>query len=170
MGTSHPETKPFVLEKALRNKVKTIIDVGAGLGTYSDYFRRKNYRPIIDAVEVWEPYIVEFKLRNKYRKVYHEDVRNFSKFNHDLVIFGDVLEHMTPDEAFDVWMKASKGCKYGVICIPIIHYHQDAINGNPYEVHVKDDWDHDQVMQTFPYVVDSFLGDVTGAYWAKFDV
>jgi 2-polyprenyl-3-methyl-5-hydroxy-6-metoxy-1,4-benzoquinol methylase len=170
MGTSHPETKPWIMEKAMRARVKTILDVGAGSGTYRNYFYRNGYTPIMDAVEVWEPYIQEFSLKNKYRKVYKEDVRSFTKYNHDLVIFGDILEHMTQEDAFNVWTKASKKCKYGVISIPIIEYHQHAINGNPYEEHVKEDWDHKQVMESFPGIQDYWLGGITGAYWAKFDV
>lgn len=170
MGTSHPETKPWVMEKAKRSRVKTILDVGAGSGTYRNYFYKNGYKPVMDAVEVWQPYIEEFSLTNKYRNVYQVDVRDFDKYSYDLVIFGDILEHMSEDDAFQVWMNASKGCRYGVISIPIIHYHQHAINGNPYEEHIKEDWDHKQVMETFPFIQDYWLGEITGAYWAKFDV
>lgn len=170
MGTSHPETKPWILQQARNHGVKTIIDVGAGSGTYRDYFNSHEYFPKIDAIEVWKPYVEEFQLNKKYNKVYEQDVRNFKKYNHDLVIFGDILEHMSEDDAFKVWMKASEGCKYGVISIPIIDYHQHAINGNPYEEHIKEDWDHKQVMETFPFIEKYWLGKITGAYWARFDV
>jgi 2-polyprenyl-3-methyl-5-hydroxy-6-metoxy-1,4-benzoquinol methylase len=169
MGTSHPETKPWILQKIRQYKPKTILDVGAGSGTYSSLLKRGGYtRASIDAVEVWEPYIDEFNLKSKYRNVYQTDIRDFDRFNHDLVIFGDVLEHMSVQDALKVWDTASKYCAHAVISIPIIHYHQHAINGNPYEEHVKEDWSHEEVLQVFTNITDSWQGRITGAYWADF--
>jgi hypothetical protein len=168
VGTSHPESRPWVINKILSHDIKSIIDVGAGSGTYYDALLNTRYKGTIDAVEVWEPYVDEFGLKKKYRKLWIEDIRDFDRFHHDLVIFGDVLEHMTVDEALDVWNRASKYCAYAVISIPIIEYHQHAINGNPYEEHIKEDWTHQEVLDTFPHIVDSWQGNVVGAYWAKF--
>lgn len=168
MGTSHPETKPWIMKKIESHNIKSILDVGAGAGNYVDYINQTRFKGIIDAVEVWQPYIDEFQLKNKYRRVYNQDIREFDRFNHDLVIFGDILEHMTEQEALDVWDRASKYCAFGVIAIPIIEYHQHAINDNPYEEHVVDDWSHERVMSTFPHIIDSWQGEITGAYWAKF--
>jgi 2-polyprenyl-3-methyl-5-hydroxy-6-metoxy-1,4-benzoquinol methylase len=36
MPRSHPETKPWIIEKINSVQVKTILDVGAGVGTYSN--------------------------------------------------------------------------------------------------------------------------------------
>lgn len=169
MGTSHPETKPWILEKIRQYKPKTILDVGAGSGTYATMLRKNGYtRAAIDAVEVWQPYVEEFNLHSKYRRVHQTDIRNFDKYSHDLVIFGDILEHMSVEDALQVWDMASKYCAHAVISIPIIHYHQHAINGNPYEEHVKEDWSHQEVLDTFPNIVDSWQGEITGAYWANF--
>lgn len=168
MGTSHPESRPWILDHILKNKVRTILDVGAGSGTYSDALKLTNYKGSIDAVEVWQPYVDEFNLNQKYKKVWTQDIRDFERFHHDLVIFGDVLEHMSIEDALRVWDRASQHCAFGVISIPIIHYHQHAINGNPYEEHIKEDWSHEEVMATFPHIVDSWQGDIVGAYWAKF--
>lgn len=168
MGTSHPETKPWIIEKILSNNIKTILDVGAGAGGYSDYLSAAGYKGTIDAVEVWQPYIDKFQLHNKYRRVYPQDIRDFDRFHHDLVIFGDILEHMSEEDALDVWDRSSKYCAFGVISIPIIEYIQPAINDNPYEEHVVDDWSHERILETFPHIIDSWQGDITGAYWAKF--
>ena len=168
MGTSHPESRPWIINKILTNDIKTIIDVGAGSGTYYDALVKTKYRGSMDAVEVWGKYVSEFRLKSKYKKVWVTDVRSFDVFNHDLVIFGDVLEHMTVEEALSVWDRASKKCSFAVISIPIIHYHQHAINGNPYEEHIKEDWSHQEVLDTFPKIVDSWQGEIVGAYWADF--
>lgn len=169
MGTSHSETKPWILEKIRKYKPRTILDVGAGSGTYADLLKNNGYhRAKIDAVEIWEPYIKEFDLHSKYQNVYQEDIRTFDEYDHDLIIFGDILEHMTIEEAVDVWRTASKNCSYAVISIPIVDYHQHAINGNPYERHIKEDWSHEEVLEVFPHIIDSWQGRITGAYWADF--
>lgn len=169
MGTSHPESRGWVIRKIRNSKAGAILDVGAGSGTYSDALRKNGYtRPVVDAIEVWQPYIEEFNLKSKYRNVYQADVRDWEDFSYDVVIFGDILEHMSKEDALKVWERVSEQAWYAVIAIPIIHYHQDEINGNPYEKHVKDDWTHEEVLSTFPKIVDHWQGNVVGAYWADF--
>ena len=36
MGTSHPESRPWIINKILNNDIRSIIDIGAGSGTYYD--------------------------------------------------------------------------------------------------------------------------------------
>ena len=168
MGTSHPESRPWIVNKIDVSGAETVLDVGAGSGTYSDALKRAGINLNIEAVEVWKPYIEEFDLENKYDKVYEQDIRDRTDFNYDVVIFGDILEHMTEEEALAVWDKVSKQAKNAVIAIPIIHYHQPAINGNPYEEHITEDWTAEKVVDTFPGIVDSWIGNIVGAFWADF--
>lgn len=168
MGTSHPESRPWTVGKINMSGAKTVLDVGAGSGTYSEALSKAGVSVNIDAVEVWKPYIEEFGLSDKYDNVYEVDVRNHDNFKYDVVIFGDILEHMTEDEALAVWDKVSKQAKSAIIAIPIIHYHQPAINGNPYEEHITEDWTPEKVIDTFPGIVDSWTGEIVGAFWADF--
>lgn len=171
MGTSHPETKPWVIERILAlpdAHALTILDVGAGSGGWSDALRAAGFSGGIDAVEVWRPYVRDFALHKKYGDVHNVDVREWREFDYDVVIFGDVLEHMSVADALDVWARAALQARYAVIAIPIIHYCQGALNGNPYEEHVKDDWTDAEVLATFPGIVASQAFSVTGAYWADF--
>jgi len=169
MGTSHPETKPFIIELIREHGVSTILDIGAGSGTYADALRDAGWQGTIDAVEVWQPYIDEFDLASKYRTVYAMDARDFHSFDYDLVIFGDVLEHMPESDAVGLWECVSRQAKHGVIAIPIIHYHQPAINGNPYEEHITEDWTPEKVIDVFPGIGAMFVGSITGAFWADFN-
>jgi 2-polyprenyl-3-methyl-5-hydroxy-6-metoxy-1,4-benzoquinol methylase len=168
MGTSHPESRPWIINKIDMSKAKTVLDVGAGAGTYYDALSKAKIFVNIDAVEIWKPYIEEFDLASKYENVYNVDVRDHDDFNYDVVIFGDILEHMTEEEALEVWGKVSRQAKNAVIAIPIIHYHQPAINGNPYEAHVTEDWTPEKVIETFPGIKDFWKGKVVGAFWAEF--
>ena len=177
MGTSHPESRQWSIEKIMAIKPKSILDVGAGSGTYYDALRNAGYSGRIDACEIWQPYIEEFDLVNKYDDVYNTSIQNLSKSMttfpepnrpYDIVIFGDILEHMTKEDALEIWDNLPKITNYSLITIPIIHYHQGEINGNPYEVHVKNDWSHEEVLESFSGIVDSWTGTIVGAYWADF--
>ena len=119
-----------------------VLDVGAGWGKYRDLL--PDFQ--MDAVEVWEPYIREEKLRERYRNVWPIDVVDFAKQSsealpvYDLVIFGDVLEHLSRSDAQHV-LNAMLSMWHDVeflVAVPFLH-EQGEEDGNPYEVHVQDD-------------------------------
>lgn len=156
----------WALEEVI--KPKTVLDVGAGAGKYGDLVRKYSSETHIDAIEVWEPYIQKFGLKEKYDDVYVADVRTFHTFAYDLVILGDVLEHMTREEAIELWARISKEAKFAIISIPIIHYPQHEHEGNPYEVHVEEDWTHEEVLSSFPGITGYRTFDITGVYIGEF--
>ena len=90
-------------------------------------------------------------------------------FKYDLVILGDILEHMSESDAVNLWSKISKEAKYALISIPIVHYHQGAINENPYEVHVEEDWTVERVLEKFSHIVEHKKFEVTGTFIAEFN-
>lgn len=169
MGVSSPENNNWFTDVVKKIQPKTVLDVGAGAGKYLYLIRQALGDSIkVTALEVWEPYIQKFNLKTLYNEVIQEDVRNIENFNYDLVIFGDVLEHLTEEEAVKVWNKTSQQAKYGVISLPIIRYPQGAINGNPYEVHQKEDWNTYRVINSFKGIVDYVEFAVIGSFLADF--
>ena len=170
MPDSNPETKPWIAEHIAKIKPKTVLDVGAGKGLYLNLLYgvlgKENVH--VTAVEVWEDYIQFFMLKMRYDVLIKKDVRKMNDFKYDLVILGDVLEHMSKEDAIELWDKISKQAKYAVISIPIIHHPQEAVNGNPYEVHVKEDWSTQEVLDSFSGIVDHAKFSVCGAFIAKF--
>lgn len=167
MPYSNPETNNFVLCNTRNLNIRRALDLGPGSGTYANLLLPSIPKLKLDAVEVWEPYIHEFRLPTLYRQVAHADVRNHDNFDYDLVIFGDILEHMTKFEAKKIWDKVSTQASFAIICIPVIHYPQGA-SENPYEAHIKDDWTHEEVLDSFSHITQYFLGTETGAYLAEF--
>lgn len=168
MAGSNPEDKPWILEQILKISPKTILDIGPGMGNYSRLVQDIRDSITLDAVEVWQPYVEQFNLTSLYDNVTIADVREHDNFNYDIVIFGDILEHMTKEEALEVWDKASKQARYAIISIPIIHYPQGAHEGNPYEVHVKDDWSVREVLSSFSHIETHKAFRVCGAFIANF--
>lgn len=171
MPMSAYEGKPWTVDKIKSidsGDLLFILDVGAGSGMYEEILRSSGVHAHMTALEIWEPYIKEFNLEQRYDAVLMTDIRDYVNFNFDVVILGDILEHMSKQEAQSVWEMVSRKAKYAVISIPIIHMPQDAVHGNPYEKHVKDDWSHEEVLSSFSGIEDFFLGEIVGVYWAKF--
>ena len=127
-------------------KGSTCLDVGACDGKWS---RLIGDWLVMDAVEVWRPYIEENDLKSQYRFVYECDIRQLNYEYYDLIIFGDVLEHLSSDDAKQELDYAVTRCKDLVIGVPFL-YHQDMINGNPYEKHIQDDLTPELFNKRFP--------------------
>lgn len=72
-----------------------ILDVGAGGGTY---YKLLGPQYNWTAVEIWKEsaeYIKQF-----YNTVYQIDIRDFQyQEDYDLIIFGDILEHLSVEDA-----------------------------------------------------------------------
>jgi len=161
-------TAEWVLER--NYNIRNILDVGCGWGTYRQLFR--DFAVMVDkmdAIEVWTPYIEQYSLDKKYTNVYNIDARQNTNWNYDLVIFGDVLEHMTKEDAVKMWEQVSKQAKYAIISIPIIHYPQGHLEDNPYQEHIKEDWTVEEVLETFPGITEHNAYGVVGVFYATFD-
>lgn len=169
MPSSANEGKDYAAEFIISSNIRTCLDVGPGIGTYASLINKYDYNiDILDCIEIWEPYVKDFHLEDLYDNVYVGDVRSWKNFNYDLIIFGDVLEHMTKLEAVAVWERAKEQARYAIISIPIIHLPQAGFGGNIYEEHVKDDWSTQEVLETFSNIIAYKEFQTVGVFIAKF--
>ena len=148
--------------------IKHVVDFGCGEGTYKNLLDPHCPGTRWTGVEVWEPYVEQFDLEEKYDRIIVEDCRrvDWSSLGPvDLAIFGDILEHMIREEAVKVVERALAHAPLVLISIPVVEFPQEPTGGNPYEEHVKDDWDHYEVMRTFPGVSAFFIHDHIGVYF-----
>ncbi len=169
MPFSAPEGKWLTLNLLSRLdrhfQFQQVLDVGAGAGGYSQLLRDRLSPKIWTALEIWEPYLERFKLAELYNRLIVADVRNWAPDqDYDLVLMGDVLEHMQKAEAQECVIKLLQHTQLLLISIPIIEMPQDEVDGNPYEKHVKEDWSHDEVLASFSNISLAFIGESLGVY------
>lgn len=103
----------------------------------------------MDAVEAWRPYIAKYKLADKQRKLTHASVVDHNEFDYDVILFGDILEHLSVKDAQKVVAKMYPRCKELVIAVPFL-YKQDAINHNPFEIHIQEDLTPEIFAERYP--------------------
>ena len=77
-----------------------ILDIGAGIGTYSTLLRDMGYS--MDCMEIWLPYVVEYKLNELYDNVIIGNVMNYDISNYDVIIMGDILEHLSVEDGLSL--------------------------------------------------------------------
>lgn len=171
MPYSARENDQDVLKFVNDYKIMKVLDVGVGSGTYSDLLRGHVSR--IDGIEAWEPYISQFSLYQKYDQIIRADVLDLAAenfFGYDLVIFGDVLEHMSREESMGLWHGLEQcGVRYGMISVPIVHYPQGEEFGNPYERHVQEHLTADEVVKDYGPFIYVWEYNTTGTFIAEFE-
>lgn len=144
------------------DELTMVLDVGACDGVWYDLLHGTDV--IMDAVEVWKPNIEKYHLEDKYDDVFNMDIREFKyTFKYDLIIFGDVIEHMSIKDAQKVLEEAYDWAKDIIVAVPF-RWPQDAIYGNPYEKHVQDDLTHEIFMERYPGFEPLILYDNYGYY------
>lgn len=108
-----------------------ILDVGACDGIWQQLLPEYT----MDAVEIHGPNADRL---HGYRKVFRRDVDGLDYVHYDLIIFGDVIEHMDVEKAQRVLAYARPRCRDMVVAVPFL-YPQDAFGGNPWEKHLQPD-------------------------------
>ena len=76
----------------------TVLDIGPGVGTYAKLLAGPDVSGLI-GLEIWEPYVQTYRLREYYDEIIIGDARLVDLPQADVVILGDVAEHMTEVEA-----------------------------------------------------------------------
>lgn len=154
-----PEVRDYLIKK-FDNKA-TILDVGAGEGTYynllHDYFKN------MDAVEVFKPNIDNYGLKQKYHKVYNIDIKDFEYGNYDIIIFGDIIEHLEVKEAQEVLKYAFSKCKEMIVAVPYL-LEQGIEEDNIYEIHKQPDLTPKIMEERYPYLKLLYKNDLYGYY------
>lgn len=170
MPYSDIEGKGTALAWYERIQPRTVIDIGAGSGTYAQAVRAHSpCKGRWTAVEAWEAYVGRFGLDGLYDAVVVADARRLVApfYRADLVIAGDVLEHMPRADAVRLLGKVRTNAANLIVSVPVLHLDQGAVYGNPYETHV-DHWAADQMRAELGRsgtIHGEFVGDVLACFW-----
>lgn len=106
MPTSNLHNAP-VLCKLVREATpepKRVLDVGPGHGKYGVLLREYAGVERVDAVEMWEPYVADYRLDGIYDKVLVGDALELTEEDldpYDLVFSVSSIEHMPKEPAID---------------------------------------------------------------------
>lgn len=153
--------------------ITRILDIGVGIGTYYNLFKDRLPNAHWTGIEVWQPYIDQYDLKNKYHDILACDARTLDYAvlpGMDMVFAGDVLEHMTKIQAQELAHQILSHHRCLLVSIPIVYMPQDAYEGNPYEIHVKPDWTNQEFVDTFgTHIVDHVNDDYIGVYLLSYD-
>lgn len=121
----------------------SVLDVGSCDGVWQDILPEYD----MDAVEAFEPNAE--KCKGKYINVYCTEIKDFEYEWYDLIIFGDVIEHMDVPTAQKVLAYAHDRCRDMVIAVPFL-YEQGEIYGNPYERHIQPELTAELFAERYP--------------------
>jgi len=114
--------------------IKTIVDFGCGEGTYPKLLGNKYYWIGID---IWEPYVEMFNLKEIYNKIIIEDISKVDLPKGDCAILGDVIEHLPKKIALKIFKKIYKNYKHIILSIPIGKYPSRESHCNKYTIHLS---------------------------------
>ena len=163
-------TKRYVTKYVKDVQTPRFLDIGTGQGTYFNLLSKQFPDSHWTGVEAYKPYITSNKLEEKYHIMLNADARELYSMDRDLselkyhVVFcGDVLEHMSKDAALALVKKLTTVCGILIIAIPIVKWPQHG-DANPFQKHVKDDWSHQEVTESFSNIIDFYKGQKIGVY------
>jgi len=154
MPTSRPEPIPFIANKIITLKPKSILDVGIGFGKWG--FLAREYTDIwlnhlqdkegflpthwkfrVDGVEIYDKYIT--KLQDLiYDEIYIGDAIDVipQLDRYDMIIASDILEHMNKDSGIKLINAIKDKSQYAYIVTPKNVLPQGAVYDNIAESHV----------------------------------
>lgn len=170
-GVSERENKHLVREWIDTLNPKTVLDIGAGVGTYAIMCWKPGQYWV--ALEVFEPYVNMFNLSGKYDEVWIDDARDAVYRDFELIIAADMLEHMKKHEAKELIAKLLTYCKHLIVCFPLIHNDQQpGEEGNVYETHI-DHWTEHEMLEYLDNnkrQYQSIVGEVCAYFFIKGDL
>lgn len=160
MPTSFPDHISFVIKTIMESKPKTVLDCGTGMGKFGflcremldiykrgDQWRTSERKTTIDGVEIFKPYLDEFKhLHYIYDNIYNCSVLDFEFKDYDCIILGDVLEHIDKEEGIKLLHKIINHSRIFVLSVPLGNFLYEFKGENKYESHISV-WEENELIK-----------------------
>ena len=90
-----------------------------------------------------------FGLKEKYDNVFVSDILDFEFNFYDVIIIGDVLEHLTVEQSKELIDKVYQKCRQLIIIVPY-EYPQDEYDDNKYQIHKQEDLTDEIFRKRYP--------------------
>lgn len=159
----------------VRNKDTGLREWDLGVdGAAGDFVDYKGPPCKVTGIEAFYPYVGRWHLKERYTNIVIADVR-FVDWNkiallnggvqYDVAFCGDVLEHLSVEEAKELFAYLELFSDNVIISIPIVNFPQGEFEGNPFEKHVVEDWTHEKFVNAFGTPREFFNGNHIGTYW-----
>jgi len=169
IGGSYPNPR---FELYIRNRVNclfpnhdcTILDVGPGNGKYGRLL--KAFAKRIDAIEIFPQTLKVNQINELYYQIFVGDICDFEFEHYDIVIFGDVLEHIETARAQQLLDRIYDKCKEIIVVVPYL-YEQGETDGNVHEIHLQPDLTHEVFLKRYPHFKCLATEEYQGIYIKK---
>lgn len=130
----------------------SIMDVGCGFGKYGflarenlevrhERYDREDWKVRIDCLEIFPRYITEMH-KYIYDNIIMVDIRKYDVKGYDLVILGDIIEHLNKEDAVALIDRLYENNLNILISTPDGFMEQGEFLGNPHEEHLSG-WDEE---------------------------
>lgn len=135
--------------KSMFSRESTVLDIGGGDGKWGyvlgEFFQN------IDTVEIFEPYVERYNLNEIYREVFVGNFLDFEFDKYDVIVMGDVFEHVTQEQATEWLNKVKDKCEELIIVVPF-EYRQDwdGVYENIYGHHHQPDLTPENMIERYP--------------------
>ncbi len=136
----------FIFDNEIAGIIKlikpiTFLDLGAGAGKYGSMIKEINPSIETIAVEIEKDYIEKFNLHSIYKQVWNISVTDivqpkYFDSNFDVVMIGDILEHLKKSEGVDLLNFLIYRCRWIIIEFPH-RYLQNAVGDYTSEAHIS---------------------------------
>jgi hypothetical protein len=98
----------FGIKKHKSYKALSLFSIGFGLSAIGNMFHGhiENHKHH----EIFEPYIGQYGLKSKYNNVWNENILTFEFDYYNIILMGDVLEHIEEGEGIEIIKKLYSKC------------------------------------------------------------
>ncbi|RPI56425.1 MAG: hypothetical protein EHM49_00085 [Deltaproteobacteria bacterium] len=166
--------------QTFKDQISTVLDVGPGLGIYCDIIKSVKPEACVEAVEIFAPYVDRYCLLEKYGTIYVCDIQKaaFAETVYDLIILGDVLEHLNKDEAIQTWVRLKQRTKFLWLSLPLAPFRpwfrgyghlgqpETDYKENIYEKHLYE-WQYEELLKTLGPFLWQFPFRTVGVFVAE---
>lgn len=142
LGSSSEAGKKQLVKWALTKTPATAFEFGVGFGHFGTAAKKMIPGLTIEGCDIYPPAVKKHlgAVGNPYESVIQANmslaVRSIGKY--DMFMFGDCLEHVPQEEAFEILRLSASLAKIVLIRIPVGPHHKkkNGLGGNPDEAHL----------------------------------